>query len=92
MPISFFPACHNLGVAPSFEPLGLSFPADLSAGEGSQGKETGHSSGAQVSPRFLFHPTQLRGGISCHFGSMRSFASVQWAFGENYSLGGFLFV
>lgn len=61
MLISFFPACHNLGVAPSFEPLGLSFPADLSAGEGSQGKETGHSSGAQVSPRFLFHPTQLRG-------------------------------
>ena len=41
---------------------------------------------------FILPSYVVRGGISCHFGSMRSFASVQWAFGENYSLGGFLFV
>ena len=61
-------------------PTLLAPEANLSAGEGSQGEETGQ-----------FRPTQLRGAISCHFGSMRSVTSVQWAFGENYSLGGCIF-
>lgn len=76
----FVPCLPQAGCCTPRLHLRLSFPADLSAGEGSQGEETGQ-----------FRPTQLRGDISCHFGSMRFVTSVQWAFGENYSLGGCIF-